>query len=580
MAGTRYVTPATLDDRAAAWVAAVGPWSRGRPLPPLDHAALLVLDLQRYFAESNSHAHLPALEAILPRATRLVGAFRAAGRPVVFTQHGSEPGACGTMMQRWWRDDLRQGEPRGRLVPALEALGAPDLLLRKARYSAFAGTELAAWLQERGCHTVVICGVMTHLCCETTARAAFMQDLCPVVVADGCASLDEELHLGALRGLAHGFAVIATAAAVGVELGARASRTSRTAGASESTLPQTVDLAIVGAGPAGLAAAIQARRSGADLLLLDDGPLGGQAAAAECIENYPGFPGGISGARLVQRFAAQAARWSLRPHPRRVELVTHEPGGLALRLEGWDAPLVARAVIVATGSAPRHLDIDGAEVLPNPLSVVPTAAQLPVTQGQRILVVGGGEAALDQALLARRRGAVAVTVAMRGAAPRAMDLLVRRAVDLGVDLRCQVTLARLERGEGGAVAVLEQSRGASDARAAAAPDAVRHRSHPLGVSGESGSLPGSPHDHHERLPVDAIVVCIGKTTRLPGLPAAALGPDGAPLVDDVGRTPVEGLYLAGDARRGPFRQVAIAVGDGVAAAMHAVRFLRSGEWRS
>jgi len=531
MAGVPYVSSATLGEQTARWLAAVAPWSRSRPLPALDRAALLVLDMQRYFAEPASHAYLPALSAVLPSAVRLAEAFRAAGRPVVLTRHGAADGDDPGMMGRWWRDQLRRGEERAALVAPLADWPA-DRVLDKSCYSAFRDTDLQGWLARRGCDAVVIAGVMTHLCCETTAREAFMLGLAPVLVADACASQDEELHLGALRGLAHGFAVVTGVDAV---LGAldRAEPARRPA---PRPVPTTVPLAVVGAGPAGLAAAIQARRAGAELCLLDpDGYDGAQARAASWIENYPGFPGGIDGARLMDRFVAQAREHGLEPVRERV-LAVHRSsapdGGLTLELAGGRR-LIARAVIVATGAVPRTLQLE----LPEGAPVAYRADALARVRGQRLLVLGGGEAALDQALRLRRLGAARVDVAFRAAAPRALDLLVRRARAQGITLRPRAHLARLGQGSDGWVAGLD------------------------------GADPVT-------LDVDAVVVCIGKLgagpePRLPGE---------ASVVDRLGRTPLPGLYRIGDCCRGRYRQVAVAVGDGVAAAMHATSYLQNGQW--
>jgi len=82
---------------------------------------------------------------------------------------------------------------------------------RKEYYSAFFRTDLEDTLRRRGITRVVICGVMTHLCCETTARDAFMSGWEVAMVADGTATLNEELHLSSLRCLVHGFAMPALA---------------------------------------------------------------------------------------------------------------------------------------------------------------------------------------------------------------------------------------------------------------------------------------------------------------------------------------------------------------------------------
>lgn len=538
MAGTRYVTAATLEERTAAWLAAARAFGRERPLPSLEKSALLLLDLQRYFADPASHAYLPALEATLAPALSLARAFRAAGRPVVLTRHGGVDGE-GALMRRFWRDELRRGTARAELCAAAAAL-APDLLLDKARYSAFSGTPLREWLAGRGCEVVVLAGVMTHLCVESTAREAFMLDLEPVVVADACASVDEELHVGALRALAHGFAVVTRTRAIEAALGAPAPPAPEPPADDGGPF----DLCVVGAGPAGIAAAIQATRSGLAVALCERDRPGGQARAAERIENYPGFPGGIRGDALAERIAAQASALGLRVAPLAVEAIEVVGRGFSVRAGGRS--LAARAVLVATGAAPRPLA--GVDLSSLGERAVYRADALADVRGASIVVVGGGEAALDAAVHVRRRGAARVMVLVRGEAPRAIPPLLARAREHGVEI---VPRARL-------LAVLDPSRPAR-----------------LEVerAGERGTLEA-----------DALCICVGKRPASPVLPAALVRDrDGTPRLDALGRSSIPGLYLAGDLRRGPYRQIAIAVGDGVAAAMHAHRYLTASDplalWR-
>ncbi len=537
MAGTAYVTAETLARRTRGWIeAALLPPARRRSLPALERAALLVVDVQRYFADPTSHAYLPALAPLLPHITRLIHSFREAGRPVVLTRHGSASGDP-TPMRRWWHDELRQGEARAELLETLEPRRA-TLVLDKQHYSAFLQTELRAWLQAQGCEVLVIAGVMTHLCCETTARDGFMRGLEPVLVADACAAPTEELHLGALRALAHGFAVIAPTADVLVALDP-ATATSE-ALAPQATVPRRCDLAVIGAGPAGTAAAIQAQRAGIQPVLLDRATRPGLAATANLIENYPGFPGGVGGATLAERFAAQAAAIGVEPLLAEVTAVERAAGALVLDVAGRH-PLRARAVIVATGTRTRTLPaLESAATDPRLVDRVDALGRL---GGRRLLLVGGGEAALDQALFARRRGAGSVTVVIRGQAPRAMSLLVDRARRQGVELLTGCTVSHLV-GDLDALTVHLELDGRDEHRA-----------------------------------VDAVVTCIGRRPTTPQLPATlARRSDGTPRVDRLGRTSEAGLYLAGDARRGIYRQVGIAVGDGLAAAMHAARFLAGEGW--
>lgn len=176
-------------------------------------SALLVIDMQRYFLDGSSHACLPGAKEVLANVRRLVTAYRKCSLPVVFTRHAhprdQRPGA----MARWWGDLLREGDEMSEFVPQLMPRRG-ETVIRKSRYSAFFGTNLEETLRSCGASSVLITGVMTHLCCETTARDAFVRDFDVFFVIDGTASQTEDLHVSSLKTLTDGFAIPVTTAEV------------------------------------------------------------------------------------------------------------------------------------------------------------------------------------------------------------------------------------------------------------------------------------------------------------------------------------------------------------------------------
>lgn len=207
-----YVSPDDMDEKAASWMETIRPYARH----PFERTrlgkipALLVMDMQRFFLDSDSGAHLPAGAAILPVVRDLILAFREKNHPVIFTKHVDRPGDTRGSMYRWWNRLMQPDDPMVELHPDLPC-GPRDIMTVKRHYSAFMGTRLEVLLTQLRVSCTVIAGVMTHLCCESTARDAFMRGFDVVAVVDGTATLNELLHLSSLRGLVHGFAAPALA---------------------------------------------------------------------------------------------------------------------------------------------------------------------------------------------------------------------------------------------------------------------------------------------------------------------------------------------------------------------------------
>jgi nicotinamidase-related amidase len=170
--------------------------------PDPARAALLVIDMQEYFRGLAAPV-LPALARLLERA-------RAAGLPVIYTQHGhDDPAEDAGMLGVWWSDHILLGTPAWALMPEVAPVEG-ERVFRKKRYSAFHGTDLDAHLRAAGIEDLVIAGVMTNLCCETTARDAFVRDYRVFFLADGTATAEPGLHDASLANLAYGFATILT----------------------------------------------------------------------------------------------------------------------------------------------------------------------------------------------------------------------------------------------------------------------------------------------------------------------------------------------------------------------------------
>ncbi len=166
-------------------------------------SALLVLDMQVYFLDAASHAYIPSSEAIVEGIVRLIKAYSNFERPIIFTQHINSTADAG-MMSKWWKDLLTTQNPRHKIIPQIDP--SIGISIQKSQYDAFYQTQLNEILHARGVTQVVCCGVMTHLCCETTARSAFMHGYEVFFPVDGTATYNLQYHRGSLLNLAHGFA--------------------------------------------------------------------------------------------------------------------------------------------------------------------------------------------------------------------------------------------------------------------------------------------------------------------------------------------------------------------------------------
>ena len=285
-----------------------------------------------------------------------------------------------------------------------------------------------------------------------------------------------------------------------------------------------IDCAVIGAGPAGMAAAVHAVRRGLKTVLFEANKPGGQALAANWIEDYPGFPEGLTGPDLMTRFYAQVEAHTTSIQRERVTAI--ESGAEGFRIRTTSSETNARTVILATGLVPKQLGVPGEHSLIDRRIFAYADPRSIPHAGKRVLIVGSGDAAFDQALNYARQAAH-VSIAIRGTTPRCNATLARRVSETAIDV-------------------------------------IRH-CHIQAISEVDGNLTmACRHGEMEMLiEADLLVTCIGKTSDI-----SCLSPE-------LRHRNTPGLFCAGDCQRGKSRHIAIAVGDGTTAAIAASDFLRT-----
>ncbi|XP_034698398.1 nicotinamidase 2-like [Vitis riparia] len=163
-------------------------------------SVLLVIDMQNYFSS--------IAKPIIPAITTTIALCRRASIPVIFTRHSHKSPADHAMLGEWWGGDLiLDGTTEAELMSEIGRMPT-DKVVEKTTYSAFRGTRLEEYLAERSVEEVIVSGVMTNLCCETTAREAFVRGFRVFFSTDATATATPEMHEATLMNMAYGFAYL------------------------------------------------------------------------------------------------------------------------------------------------------------------------------------------------------------------------------------------------------------------------------------------------------------------------------------------------------------------------------------
>lgn len=303
------------------------------------------------------------------------------------------------------------------------------------------------------------------------------------------------------------------------------------------------DLAIIGGGPAGLAAGIYAAREGIDAIIVDGGSLGGQAGVTERVDNYPGFPDGIAGGELADRFVRQARRYGVEM----LEAVSvagvraaGDEGDVSVLLSTGQE-ISAHAALIATGSSYRRLEVPGEDGLIGAGVHFCATCDGPFYRGSgELLVIGGGNSGLEEGLFLTKF-AERVRILERNAELKGSQLLrdkVRSHPAIEVHTSTEVVELR---GRGGRL------------------QEVRARDR---ESGEE--LAWSPA---------GVFVFIGLTPNTEFLRGAVELDEWGFVASEGFATSLAGVYVAGDVRAGSTKQLGSATGDGIAALLAVREYL-------
>lgn len=294
------------------------------------------------------------------------------------------------------------------------------------------------------------------------------------------------------------------------------------------------DVVIVGAGPAGISAAVYLQRIGHKPLVFEKDGIGGLLLNANLVENYPGFPEGIGGTELVDLFDEHLKSKGVEVKHSEVTEVKQEKGHFTVATPDGDTE--TRIVLITTGTKPKEAGIPGENELKG-TRLFYEVREIPEKEGKDFVIIGGGDAAFDYALNLSK-GARNVDIVCRSTSPSCISLLKER-----VQQTTNITFHKETSSE---------SLSEADGRV---------------------KLSCKTPEGEREFDADYVLIACGRESRW----LDVKGLESVSSIGNMTRTTVPGLFVAGDVKQGDHRQVGIAVGEGVQAAMSIADYLKRGE---
>ena len=289
---------------------------------------------------------------------------------------------------------------------------------------------------------------------------------------------------------------------------------------------------VIGGGPAGLTAGIYSRRAGLKTILLEKTALGGQASLTPLIENYPGFPEGISGDKLIEKMVEQAKKFGVTIAIEEVEKIEQAPSSLLIKTK--NQAYQTKAAIIATGSRPKELGVSGEKKLIGRGISYCAVCDGPLFKDRIVGVVGGGDSALTEAIYLSKFTQKVYLIHRRDQFRAARSIKDKVFAIKNIEVILNALVKRIE-----------------------------------GEKRVEGIVIANQNTNQEtELKLDGLFIYVGNipnTDFVKGL--INLDEEGYIVTDENLMTNVFKIFAAGDVRKKPLRQIATAVGDGALAAI-------------
>jgi thioredoxin reductase (NADPH) len=301
------------------------------------------------------------------------------------------------------------------------------------------------------------------------------------------------------------------------------------------------DLVIIGGGPAGLTAGIYAARSGLNSVVIEKGTLGGQVATTPVVENYPGFSQ-VGGKTLVDIMVSHALEYAnIFPGE---EVMDIKPGNPMMVMTSR-RKFITKAVLLATGANHRPLGVSGETRLSGRGVSYCSTCDGPLFKGKKVIIVGGGDSAVTEALHLHNIG-VDVTLVHRRDTLRAQEHLAKSLSESNIPVKLETEIEEI-----------------------VGQDSV-----------EEVMLLHHPSGENSRLAVDGVFISIGyePAVELARKVGVELSPEGYISRDERHRTNIQGIYSAGDVEGG-YKQIVTAAGQGSEAALSIFEDLMNPYWK-